>query len=360
MVFIHHPLVDMTTINQAPVAGCGPVFVWMYILGLLSLVPVFRRVTQLQVGRENSSIWASRCIQHLPRPHPRPGRHCATLVGGEVAWRGLTGSLLPQQDPSVSTPEAALVPEGAAGPLPTAAWSGDGHHCHRGVRGEGPALTEEVLQAVRGWGCLPAELGIRWAGFIPAPVPPGPLSEPGPLPPRAGPGCLGTVVTPCTTRPVPRLASGRPWRPCAARNGSRCCPGAAGDQGVGARAASEAPSLFPYLCLLSEKELVGLLLQVCTPGRGQGHCYRLGGCGRSAAAGVGGRSGGPDGAWGLWCCHSRAAPQTLQALPPHGESLLFLARAGHACVEGSGSGTRWKSWSSATPSTCTCWPRTPR
>uniref|UniRef100_A0A8C2SA40 DNA-directed RNA polymerase n=1 Tax=Capra hircus TaxID=9925 RepID=A0A8C2SA40_CAPHI len=45
-----------------------------------------------------------------------------------------------------------------------------------------------------------------------------------------------------------------------------------------ARAAAEGrPSLFPYLCLLSEKELVGLLLQ------------------------------------------------TLQALPPHGESLLFLA-----------------------------------
>ena len=36
-----------------------------------------------------------------------------------------------------------------------------------------------------------------------------------------------------------------------------------------ARAAAEGrPSLFPYLCLLSEKELVGLLLQVCTPGGG--------------------------------------------------------------------------------------------
>lgn len=67
-------------------------------------------------------------------------------------------------------------------------------------------------------------------------------------------------------------------------------------------------SLFPYLCLLSEKEVVRMLLQVRT------------GPGGGAAAGVPAASTRSAGLMAL------AALQTLQALPAQGESLLFLAR----------------------------------
>eukprot|EP00069_Balaena_mysticetus_P010518 bmy_06635T0 len=66
-------------------------------------------------------------------------------------------------------------------------------------------------------------------------------------------------------------------------------------------------SLFPYLCLLSEKEIVGMLLQVRT------------GPGGGAAVGV------PVGSTWSAGLMALAALQTLQALPAQGESLLFLA-----------------------------------
>lgn len=65
------------------------------------------------------------------------------------------------------------------------------------------------------------------------------------------------------------------------------------------------PTLFPYLCLLSEGEFAGLLLQVRS-----GHV--------GAGPGVG-RARGVRGSW-------RRRAQTLQALPPQGESLLSLAQ----------------------------------
>lgn len=215
----------LTTINQAPVAGCGPVFVWMYILGLLSLVYLSLEGSHSCKLEEKTAASGPRAVSSTsPRPRTPGQGDTALLWWVERSAAGPHWQPVAPAGPLCVLPEAALVPEGAAGPLPTAAWSGDGHHCHRGVRGEGPAPDRGGPTGGKGLGVLlPAELGIRWAGFIPAPVPPGPLSEPGPLPPGWArlPGHSGdSLHNPALS---PRLASGRPWRPCA-QNGSRCCP----------------------------------------------------------------------------------------------------------------------------------------
>lgn len=94
-----------------------------------------------------------------------------------------------------------------------------------------PLLTEEVLQAVRGWGCFCllswVSAGQGSSQHLSHQV----LSLSQDLYHRAGPGCLGTVVTPCTTPPCPPDSPAEDPGGLARRMGVGAVPGAAGDQG---------------------------------------------------------------------------------------------------------------------------------
>lgn len=150
--------------------------------------------------------------------------------GREVRHRHLTTSLLPPAGSRCVLPEAALVPEGAAGPLPTAASRGDGHHHHRGVRGEGSTADQGGPACGKGLGggplrlswASPAWAGSRGGGRLHGNHPPAPpLSQALPgigLGPRGLQVWVGTVMTPC----VPPPPSGRPWQACAPDGGRRC------------------------------------------------------------------------------------------------------------------------------------------
>ena len=101
-------IIPWWTLDHHKPGSCG--WLWtslcvdVYFGFAIFSVPIFRRVTQLQVGRENSSIRASRCIQHLPPPpHPRPGRRCATLVGGEVSSGASLAACCPSRTPLCPT-----------------------------------------------------------------------------------------------------------------------------------------------------------------------------------------------------------------------------------------------------------------
>ena len=94
-----------------------------------------------------------------------------------------------------------------------------------------PLLTEEVLQAVRGWGCFCllswVSAGQGSSQHLSHQV----LSLSQDLYHRAGPGCLGTVVTPCATPPCPPHSPAEDPGGLARRMGVGAVPGAAGDQG---------------------------------------------------------------------------------------------------------------------------------
>lgn len=144
----------LTTINQTSVAVCGPVFVWMYILGLLSLVYLSlggsHSSHSCKLEEKTAASGASHCLQHLPPPPPK-ARETLHYSGG---WRGqqwgLTGSLLPQQDPSVSYPRLHLSLKELQGLFRQQL----GVEMATTVTVESvekaPLLTKEVLQAVRG------------------------------------------------------------------------------------------------------------------------------------------------------------------------------------------------------------------
>lgn len=141
----------LTTINQTSVAVCGPVFVWMYILGLLYLVYLSLGGSHsCKLEEKTAASGASHCLQHLPPPPPK-AREMLCYSGG---WRGqqwvLTGSLLPQQDPSVSYPRLHLSLKELQGLFRQQL----GVEMATTVTVESvekaPLLTKEVLQAVRG------------------------------------------------------------------------------------------------------------------------------------------------------------------------------------------------------------------
>lgn len=141
----------LTTINQTSVAVCGPVFVWMYILGLLYLVYLSLGGShRCKLEEKTAASGASHCLQHLPPPPPK-AREMLCYSGG---WRGqqwvLTGSLLPQQDPSVSYPRLHLSLKELQGLFRQQL----GVEMATTVTVESvekaPLLTKEVLQAVRG------------------------------------------------------------------------------------------------------------------------------------------------------------------------------------------------------------------
>ena len=116
-------------------------------------VPIFRRVTQLQVGGENSSI-RGLTLSLAPPPPPPQARETLLYSGGwRGQQRGLTGSLLPRQDPSVSYPKLHLSLKELQGLFRQQL----GVEMATTVTVESvekaPLLTKEVLQAVRGWGC---------------------------------------------------------------------------------------------------------------------------------------------------------------------------------------------------------------
>ncbi|KAK2507039.1 hypothetical protein MC885_017042 [Smutsia gigantea] len=106
-----------------------------------------------------------------------------------------------------------------------------------------------------------------------------------------------------------------------------------------ARAAYECrPSVYPFLCLLSDKEWAQLMLQVGAGSLGLAGCCRQEGAGPGGGGGAWGCRWGPDGSCGQEGCKGEGAgrglgvvlrccpPQALEALPPQGLPLLYMAQ----------------------------------